>query len=69
MLDCQPELTENLSSLGYDVAVGYTGYFENFPIPDIPPQLHEKDLLIVGFARDSRLALVGALAAVLSLAR
>jgi len=29
----------------------------------------EKDLLIVGFASDSRLALVGALAAVLSLAR
>jgi len=29
----------------------------------------EKDLLIIGFANDSRLALVGALAAVLSLAR
>jgi len=29
----------------------------------------EKDLLIIGFARDSRLAMVGALAAVLSLAR
>jgi hypothetical protein len=47
LLDCADEVVTSLAANGYDLAVGYTGYFAEHPTMDIPPALHEKDLLVV----------------------
>jgi hypothetical protein len=47
MLDCTDELVASLTTAGYAVEAGYTGYFAEHPEMRIPAQLHEKDLLII----------------------
>jgi hypothetical protein len=47
LLDCDDEVAASLEAEGYDVAFGYTGYFVEHPDMDVPPALHEKDLLII----------------------
>src|SRR5262249_27509845 len=37
----------SITAARHDVAAGYTGYFQEHPTMEIPPALHEKDLLVV----------------------
>lgn len=47
MLDCTDELIASVTANGYNVEVGYTGFFEEHPEPVLPANLHERDLIIV----------------------
>ena len=47
LLDCADDVITSLRASGYDVEIGYTGYFAEHPTCEIPPGLREKDLLVV----------------------
>lgn len=45
MLDCSDELVASVRGDGYNVTVGYTGFFEEHPRVELPPNLHEIDVI------------------------
>lgn len=47
MLDCTDDLIASVRRDGYNVEVGYTGFFEQHPEPVLPGNLHEKDVIII----------------------
>ncbi len=44
LLDCGEELRNRPGAPGYDVEVGYTGFFAEHSTMEIPSNLHEKEL-------------------------